>query len=84
MTKALRQAHTLVSSAGVHPSRRAAARAKGPGNPYHRKLAPLAFLSPVIQRAILEGRQPAELTLNRLIASELPLAWNEQERLFGL
>jgi site-specific DNA recombinase len=84
MTKALRQAHALVRSAGVHPSRRAPVPAKGPDNPYHRKLAPLAFLSPAIQRAILEGRQPAELTLNRLIASELPLAWNEQERLFGL
>ena len=84
MTKALRQAHALVSSAGVHPSRRAPVPVKGPDNPYHRKLAPLAFLSPAIQRAILEGRQPAELTLNRLIASELPLAWNDQERLFGL
>jgi hypothetical protein len=83
MTSALRQAHELVTAAGVHPSRRTPAESKGPANPYHRKIAPLAFLSPAIQRAILEGRQPASLTLSRLICTELPVAWNEQERLFG-
>ncbi|KIC47115.1 resolvase [Ruegeria sp. ANG-S4] len=48
-----------------------------------RTRAQLAFLSPKIQAAILDGTQPPELTLKRLVSVTLPLDWAEQERLFG-
>ena len=40
----------------------------------------LAFLAPEITKAILEGRQPTELTAKRLIGSALkiPLLWADQ------
>ena len=40
----------------------------------------LAFLAPEITKAILEGRQPTELTAKRLINSALilPLLWPDQ------
>jgi hypothetical protein len=55
----------------------------GMGNPYLRKLSGLAFLAPDIQRSILEGRQPADLTLGKVIATELPLEWTKQRELLG-
>ncbi len=48
-----------------------------------RTRAQLAFLSPKIQTAILDGTQPPELTLKRLVSVTHPLDWSEQERLFG-
>ena len=45
---------------------------------YERNLRRLAFLSPEIQRDILEGRQPAGLTLQALLRAEAPLGWREQ------
>ncbi len=48
-----------------------------------RTRAQIAFLSPKIQAAILDGTQPPELTLKRLVSVTHPLDWSEQERLFG-
>lgn len=48
-----------------------------------RTRAQLAFLSPKIQTAILDGKQPPELTLKRLVSVTHPLDWAEQERIFG-
>jgi hypothetical protein len=42
----------------------------------------LAFLSPEITRAILEGRQPPHFSLARLLASDIPLSWPKQAKLF--
>ncbi len=50
---------------------------------YIRSRAQLAFLSPAIQRAILEGRQPADLKLERIIRKPVPLDWDRQLRLYG-
>ncbi len=44
---------------------------------------PLAFLAPDIVEAILQGRQPGELTAARLKRIRLPLSWIEQRRLLG-
>ena len=44
-------------------------------SPYERALRRLAFLSPDAQRQILEGRQPAGLTLQALLRAEPPLSW---------
>ena len=45
---------------------------------------PLAFLAPDIVTAILEGRQPIELTAARMIRiRDLPLSWAEQRQVLG-
>ena len=54
----------------------------GRSEPYLRIRLPLAFLSPKLQTAILEGKQPPDLSVAKLIATEIPLDWVEQERLF--
>ena len=48
-----------------------------------RRILRLAFLAPDLQRAILEGRQPRDLTLAHLIEGDIPLLWSEQRRLFA-
>ncbi|MGN6543653.1 MAG: recombinase family protein [Aureliella sp.] len=46
---------------------------------------PLAFLSPKILETILAGKQPVELTAQRLSRiSGLPCSWAEQSNLFGI
>jgi hypothetical protein len=48
------------------------------------RILPLAFLAPDIVERILEGRQPVELTADRLKRARLPLSWTEQRRLLGI
>jgi hypothetical protein len=50
---------------------------------YIRRLVGLAFLSPHLVEAILQGRQPVELTATRLTETDLPLNWTEQRRLLA-
>jgi hypothetical protein len=45
---------------------------------YTRRLVDLAFLSPELVEAILQGRQPVKLTATRLTELDLPLDWTEQ------
>lgn len=48
---------------------------------YISRILRLSYLSPTIVEAILDGRQPAHLTMKDLLAP-FPLAWAEQERHF--
>ena len=50
---------------------------------YVRNVLKLAFLAPDITGAILEGRQPAHLTLADLVRAELPASWSAQRALLG-
>ena len=50
---------------------------------YIRRLVNLAFLSPQLVEAILQGRQPVELTATRLTELDLPYDWAEQRRLLA-
>jgi hypothetical protein len=50
---------------------------------YIRRLLNLAFLSPELVEAILQGRQPIQLTATCLTAFDLPLDWTEQHRLLS-
>ncbi len=47
------------------------------------KVAKLVCLDPVIVTAIVEGRQPLKLTPGKLLAADLPLAWEEQRPVLG-
>ncbi len=48
------------------------------------RILPLAFLAPDIAEAILEGRQPVDLTVHKLIRLKpLPALWAEQRRVLG-
>jgi hypothetical protein len=50
---------------------------------YIRRLVDLAFLSPKLVEAILQGRQADELTATRLTELDLPLDWTEQHKLLA-
>jgi len=55
------------------------ARREGKAERHIRLLAPLAFVSPRIVSALLDGTAPADLTLTKL-ARALPYCWAKQER----
>ena len=60
------------------------ARSEGLNKSYVSRLVRLAFLAPDIVTAILDGRQPADLTANKLMAdTRLPIDWTEQRRVLG-
>ena len=59
------------------------AKREGITRRYIRRLAGVAFLSPDLVEAILQGRQPVELTAVRLTALDLPLDWIEHRRLLA-
>jgi hypothetical protein len=64
-------------------SLQALAKRDGITRRYIRRLVGLAFLSPELVGAILQGRQPVELTATRLTELVLPLDWTEQRRLLA-
>jgi site-specific DNA recombinase len=61
----------------------AIARREGKVERHVRLLAPLAFVSPRIVSALLEGTAPAGVTITAL-ARALPWSWAEQERRLGV
>ena len=49
------------------------------------RLVRLSYLAPDITEAILDGRQPRDLTADKLLAhSRLPLGWHEQRTVLGI
>ena len=51
---------------------------------YFTRLVRLSYLAPDITDAILDGRQPRDLTADKLLAhSRLPLTWHEQRTVLG-
>ena len=50
---------------------------------YIRRLVDLAFVSPQLVDAILQGRQPVKLTATRLTELDLPLDWTKQHALLA-
>jgi hypothetical protein len=63
---------TLAKRQGVSPS-------------YFTRLVRLSYLAPDIAQAILDGRQPHDLTADKLLAhSRLPLTWREQRTVLGV
>ena len=62
----------------------ALAKREGVSPSYFTRLIRLSYLAPDITEAILDGRQPRDLTADKLLAhSRLPLAWHEQRSVLG-
>jgi site-specific DNA recombinase len=59
------------------------ARLSGLCEHYTARLLPLAYLAPDLTTAILQGMQPAALSLKKLTGAPLPLDWDGQRRLFA-
>jgi len=72
----------LVGSDGVPFA--ALAKREGVSPSYFTRLVRLSYLAPDITEAILDGRQPRDLTADKLLAhSRLPLGWREQKAVLG-
>jgi len=79
LIKALRTAHAMLDHDTLgSPVLRHMPRAR-----YQRRLARLIFLSPKLQAAILQGRQPTSLTLAKIVRGKLPACWIEQDSWAG-
>ena len=70
-------------AAGRARSLRELAERDGITRRYVRRLVDLAFLSPELVEATLQGRQPVELTATRLAELDLPLDWTDQRSLLA-
>ena len=75
---ALRKAHAMLSNERGFPIMQAS-----PVSPYDRKILRLAFLAPDIQLAIVKGRQPPHLFLEKIQQMTIPLSWKKQRVLLG-
>lgn len=78
LISALRKAHAMLRTERGLPVMDTA-----PDSPYDRNLLRLALLAPDIQRAILAGRQPLQLNLEKLKKTAIPLAWSQQRKVLG-
>ena len=73
---------TLAQGEGV--SFAALAEREGVSRSYFTRLLRLSYLAPDITQAILDGRQPSDLTAEKLLEhSRLPLAWLDQRIVLG-
>jgi len=82
LIKARRFNAALVRNDGVPFS--ALAEREGVSRSYFTRLVRLSYLAPDIVQAILDGRQPGDLTPDKLLAhSRLPIGWHEQRTALG-
>jgi hypothetical protein len=68
---------------GEFQSRQSVAQFEDVDQRYAGRILQFAFLAPDIVESILEGRQPADLTVQRLLCG-FPLNWAEQRKALGL
>ncbi|MDX2266454.1 MAG: recombinase family protein [Hyphomicrobiales bacterium] len=86
LIKLLVKPHALRRAAWAAPEETlaAAAKRKGLSPSYAARLLHLAFLAPDIKAAILDGRQPPNLTARQLMLdTRLPLDWAAQRQKLG-
>ena len=82
LIKACRFKAALLSDDAV--SFAALAKRGGVSPSYFTRVVRLSHLAPDLTQAILDGRQPRDLTADKLLAhSRLPLAWHEQRTVLG-
>jgi len=83
LIRALALAHQWLDEVRSGTSMAAIGRRYGWTNGMVRRRIRFALLSPTITHAILEGRQPAHLTIETIRNCDLPLGWAAQEQLLG-
>ncbi len=85
LTRGLARAHGLVRQAKASPRMTVEELANNAGatDSYIRRVSRLAFLAPDIQQAIVDGRQPLGVNLERLMRTDLPLSWSRQRHMLG-
>ncbi len=86
LVRLLARAHTLRDRllAGGNVAISELARAEQLSKSYVTRFLRLTFLAPDMVTAILDGRQPVELTASKLMAdTRLPIAWAEQRARLG-
>ncbi len=83
LIRTLAEAHVWARSLRAGKSLTEIASATGQSEPYIRTRIPLAFLAPKLQAAILDGRQPADLCVARLLRDGIPMDWSEQAQIFA-
>ncbi len=73
---------TLLNSNGAPFA--ALAKRQGVSPSYFTRLVRLSYLAPDITEAILDGRQPPDLSADKQLEhSRLPLGWHEQRTVLG-
>jgi hypothetical protein len=73
---------TLVQSEDIAFA--ALAMREGVSRSYFTRVVRLSYLAPDITQAILDGRQPRDLTAEKLLQhSRLPLGWHDQRTMLG-
>jgi site-specific DNA recombinase len=86
LARLLSKAHRLQASlvSGEVADLNALARREAVGRTYLARVLRLAHLAPSVVEAILAGREPEGLTVNRLMKQvQLPLEWDAQRRVLG-
>lgn len=85
LMKAMARAHDGYEKllTGEVKSLRGLARQIGAHERYVSRIIRCAFLAPDIVEAILAGRQPPDLTLDKVL-DKLPMDWAEQRRVLGV
>ena len=83
MIRGLRNAHRWAAALTSGTTLRRLAEHEGFSERYVARIIPLSGLSPTIQAAIVDGTQPVDLTLERLVRHRLPLDWRDQESMLG-
>jgi site-specific DNA recombinase len=82
LVRAHRFSTILVQSDGVAFA--AAVMREGVSRSYFTRVVRLSYLAPDITQAILDGRQPRDLTAEKMLAhSRLPLGWHDQRTALG-
>ncbi len=86
LAKLIVRAHALKEKliSGGGASLREIAKRERVESSYFTRIVRLTFLAPDITKAILDGRQPPELTASRLMCdTRFPLDWKEQRKALG-
>ncbi|MGA9254483.1 MAG: recombinase family protein [Roseobacter sp.] len=84
LIRGLRHAHQWADALKSGEALKHLAQRVGYSERYIRRITSLISLSPKIQSAILDGKQPADLTLETLVRGSIPLDWARQDQLSGV